>query len=134
MASKPKVKQSTDWVGQIINAASYAVRADTLDSMLNQIPGLMQQNAQINAQRDFEIDKHNDAVELEKQKLVDDKLFKDTQLDYQLIGALNDPTSSPEEKHKAMVDRVKIDGDDQLENLAEMYIVQTYIEITILKK
>ncbi len=28
------------------------------------------------------------------------------------------------EKHKAMVDRVKIDGDDQLENLAEMYIVQ----------
>ena len=100
MASKPKVKQSTDWVGQIINAASYAVRADTLDSMLNQIPGLMQQNAQINAQRDFEIDKHNDAVELEKQKLVDDKLFKDTQLDYQLIGALNDPTSSTEEKHK----------------------------------
>ena len=101
MAEKPKIAPGTDWVGSIINAASYAVRADTLDSMLNQLPGEITKNQQMNAQRKFEIEKHNDAVDLEKEKEANNQAYRNTTLDFQLIGAMNDPSLSAEARMQA---------------------------------
>ena len=101
MAEKPKIAPGTDWVGSIINAASYAVRADTLDSMLNQLPGEITKNQQMNADRKFKIEQHNDAVDLEKEKEANNQAYRNTTLDFQLIGAMNDPSLSPEARMQA---------------------------------
>jgi len=101
MAEKPKIAPGTDWVGSIINAASYAVRADTLDSMLNQLPGEITKNQQMNADRKFKIEQHNDAVDLEKEKEANNQAYRNTTLDFQLIGAMNDPSLSAEARMQA---------------------------------
>ena len=81
-------RKGKSYVDSIINAASLAVRADTLDSMLNQIPGEITKNQQFQSELEFKHEQHLDSVQHAKDTLTAEINANNTKNDYQLLSAI----------------------------------------------
>ena len=60
-------KTSRNYVNSILDAAAMASRADTLDGMLNQLPGLLMQQEQQKRAEETEAERYKDQMDMQRQ-------------------------------------------------------------------
>lgn len=83
-------------VDSILDAAAMASRQDTLGDMLNQIPGILQQQQQAKEAREDRLQQYADQKAFQDKQFEQTKTLSDTNLDFNVINAameITDPVS-----------------------------------------
>jgi len=83
-----------DYVDSILDAAAMASRADTLDGMLNQLPGLLMEQEQQKRAEETEAERYNEQMDLQRQARLDNINRQEEAADYQFLNvaaSVDDP-------------------------------------------
>ena len=83
-----------DYVDSILDAAAMASRADTLDGMLNQLPGLLMEQEQQKRAEEKEAERYNEQMDLQRQARTDNINRQEEAADYQFLNvaaSVDDP-------------------------------------------
>jgi len=83
-----------DYVDSILDAAAMASRADTLDGMLNQLPGLLMEQEQQKRAEETEAERYNEQMDLQRQARTDNINRQEEAADYQFLNvaaSVDDP-------------------------------------------
>jgi len=87
-------KTSRNYVNSILDAAAMASRADTLDGMLRDLPGLLMQQEQQKRAEETEAERYNEQMDLQRQARIDNINREEEAADYQFLNvavSIDDP-------------------------------------------
>lgn len=87
-------KTSRNYVNSVLDAAAMASRADTLDGMLSQLPGLLMEQDQQKRAEATEAERYNEQMDLQRQARIDNKNREEEAADYQFLNVavgIDDP-------------------------------------------
>ena len=83
-----------NYVDSILDAAAMASRADTLDGMLRDLPGLLMQQEQQKRAEETEAERYNEQMDIQRQARIDNKNREEEAADYQFLNvavSIDDP-------------------------------------------
>lgn len=81
--------KTKSYVDSVLDAAAMASRADTLDGMLNQLPGLLMQQDQIKRAEATEAERYNDQINFRNTSMATQKQQAKEQRELSLISLVN---------------------------------------------
>tara|TARA_R110002049_G_scaffold52336_1_gene146676 strand:- start:1023 stop:2306 length:1284 start_codon:yes stop_codon:yes gene_type:complete len=87
-------KTSRNYVNSVLDAAAMASRADTLDGMLRDLPGLLMQQEQQKRAEETEAERYNEQMDIQRQARIDNKNREEEAADYQFLNvavSIDDP-------------------------------------------